>query len=82
MRLVYKQYPLKNIHAHAELAAKAAVAAGAQDKFWEMHHKLFSARGKLEQTDIEEYAKQIGFDMPASARTSTRPPPSSASRRT
>ncbi|MEZ4298014.1 MAG: thioredoxin domain-containing protein [Polyangiaceae bacterium] len=63
VRLVYKQYPLKNIHAHAELAAKAAVAAGAQDKFWEMHHKLFSARGKLEQTDIEEYAKQIGLDI-------------------
>jgi thiol-disulfide isomerase/thioredoxin len=63
VRLVYKNYPLKDKHPHAELAAKAAIAAGAQGKFWEMHHKLFAARGRLEQQDIEEYAKGFGLDV-------------------
>src|SRR6185436_3701084 len=63
VRLVYKNYPLKDKHPHAELAARAAIAAGAQDKFWEMHHKMFSAHGKLEAADIEDYAKDIGLDL-------------------
>lgn len=63
VRLVYKNYPLKDKHPHAEVAAKAAIAAGAQGKFWEMHHKLFGARGRLEQQDIEDYAKQLGLDV-------------------
>lgn len=63
VRLVYKNYPLKDKHPHAELAAKAAIAAGAQGKFWEMHYKLFGARGRLEQQDIEDYAKQLGLDV-------------------
>jgi protein-disulfide isomerase len=63
VRLIYKNYPLKDKHPHAELAAKAAIAAGAQGKFWEMHYKLFGARGRLEQQDIEEYAKGLGLDV-------------------
>ncbi len=63
VRLVYKNYPLKDKHPHAELAAKASIAAGAQGKFWDMHHKLFGARGKLEQPDLEDYAKQLGLDV-------------------
>ncbi len=63
VRLVYKNYPLKDKHPHAEAAARASVAAGAQGKFWEMHHKLFAAHGKLETSDIEEIAKELGLDM-------------------
>jgi thiol-disulfide isomerase/thioredoxin len=63
IRLVYKNYPLKDKHPHAEVAARAAIAAGAQGKFWEMHHRMFAAHGKLEQTDLEAYAKEIGLDL-------------------
>lgn len=63
VRLVYKHYPLVKIHPHAELAAKAAIAAANQGKFWEMHHRLFSAHGRLEQQDLEEYAKELGLDV-------------------
>jgi len=63
VRLVYKNYPLKDKHPHAEAAARASVAAGAQGKFWEMHHKLFGAHGRLEPAEIEEYAKQLGLDL-------------------
>jgi protein-disulfide isomerase len=38
---VYRHFPLKNIHPHAQLAAQAAEAAGKQQKFWEMHDMLF-----------------------------------------
>src|SRR5258708_3985447 len=33
---VYRPFPLTNVHPHAELAAEAAEAAGAQGRFWEM----------------------------------------------
>ena len=63
VRLVFKEYPLKDKHPHAEAAARAAVAASAQGKFWEMHHKLFAAHGKLEASDLEDYAKEVGLDL-------------------
>ncbi len=41
MKLVYKHFPLTSVHPNAMLAAKVAVAAGNQDKFWEMHDWLY-----------------------------------------
>ena len=40
VRRVYKAYPLAT-HGHSHLAARAALAAGARGKFWEMHDALF-----------------------------------------
>lgn len=62
VRFVYKFFPLPS-HPHAEIAAKAAVAAAAQGKFWEMHRKLFSNQQHLEQSDIDTYAKDLGLDV-------------------
>ena len=39
--LFYRHFPLKMIHKDAELAARAAEAAGRQNKFWEMHDMIF-----------------------------------------
>src|SRR5262249_27421135 len=58
-RLVYKFYPLQG-HVHGDSAARAAVAAMRQGKFWEMHHVLFEHQEALEERDIEKYAKQVG----------------------
>jgi protein-disulfide isomerase len=63
LRFVYKFMPL-SMHPHGEISARAAIAASDQGKFWEMHHKLFEAAGRLDQTDLEEYAKAIGLDLP------------------
>ena len=41
LRLVFRHFPLGEIHPHARLAAQAAEAAGAQSRFWEMHETLF-----------------------------------------
>jgi len=62
VRLVYKFYPL-TAHVHGESAARAAVAAMKQGKFWEMHHKLFEHQDALEPRDIEKYARELGLDM-------------------
>ena len=63
VRLVYKFYPL-SAHPHGEIAARAAVAGMNQNKFWEMHHTLFENQEKLEQADLDRYAKQLNLDMP------------------
>jgi protein-disulfide isomerase len=63
LRYVYKFFPL-SAHPHGEPAARAAVAAMNQGKFWEMHDKLFANRDHLEQTDLDQYAKDIGLDLP------------------
>jgi protein-disulfide isomerase len=62
VRLVYKFYPL-GAHPHGEIAARAAIAALNQGKFWEMHHALFENQEHLEQSDLEKYAKALGLDM-------------------
>ena len=62
VRLVFKFYPLP-IHTHADIAARAAVAAMNQGKFWEMHHALFTNQRHLEQTDLDSYAKELGIEV-------------------
>jgi protein-disulfide isomerase len=61
VRLVYKVKLLG--HPHGKIAAQAALAAAAQGKFWEMHHKLFDNQRALEERDLEGYAKAIGLDI-------------------
>ncbi len=62
VRFVYKFMPLA-MHPHGEIAARAAIAAYAQGKFWEMHHQLFANGERLDPTDLDEYAKAIGLDV-------------------
>ena len=45
-KLAYVNLPLTSIHAHAVLAAEAAMCAGAQGRFWELHDALFSSHGR------------------------------------
>jgi protein-disulfide isomerase len=43
-------------------AARAAVAASKQGKFWEMHDKLFANQRALQADNLKQYAKDIGLD--------------------
>ena len=64
IQLIHKNYPLPSIHPQSELAARAAFAAGLQDKFWEMHDVLFSAAGsELTRERIDTMAEGLGLDM-------------------
>ena len=47
VRLVWKHFPLFEVHPHALTAALAAEAAGAHGLFWEMHDLLFAHQDHL-----------------------------------
>jgi protein-disulfide isomerase len=46
VRLAYLNFPLSRIHKNAQAAAEAAMCAGVQGKFWELHESLFQAQPK------------------------------------
>jgi protein-disulfide isomerase len=57
----FRNFPLTNVHPHAEHAAEAAEAAGAQGHFWEMHDTLYENQDALEDEDLAEYADELGL---------------------
>jgi protein-disulfide isomerase len=61
-KLIFKQYPLPG-HSRAREAAKAAIAAQKQGKFWEMHDLLFQNQDDLQVAKFDDYAKKIGLDL-------------------
>jgi protein-disulfide isomerase len=63
VRLVYRHFPLSQVHPHAPRAAEASEAAGAQGKFWEMHDLLFENQDALEDDDLVGYATELGLDL-------------------
>ncbi len=67
VRFVYRHFPLP-IHNNAELAARVAESAGNQNKYWEMHDKLFENQGAWSNSlspekTFEEYAGELELDI-------------------
>lgn len=65
LRFVFRHFPLTGSHPHAELAAEAAEAAGAQGAFWPMHDTLMANQQALASSDLTQYAAQLGLDVNA-----------------
>src|SRR3981081_2105023 len=63
LRFAFRHFPLAEIHPHAEMAAEAAEAAGAQGRFWEMHDLLFKNQDALNDTDLLRYAEALGLEL-------------------
>jgi len=63
VRFAFKHYPLP-MHRESRLAHEAALAAGEQGKFWEMHDALFAGQDKLTRDDLIAKAKQLNLDVP------------------
>ena len=61
VKIVFKNMPLR-FHQSADLAARAALAAKEQGKFWEFHDKLFAA-DKLNPDIIKKIALDLKLDM-------------------
>ena len=64
---VYRNFPLRQIHANADLAARSAEAAGKQGKFWEMHDMIFEnqkdwASQSNAKKSMIEYAQSLNLD--------------------
>jgi len=68
LRFVFRNFPLAEAHPHAQIAAQAAEAAGAQGKFWEMHDMIFEHQDALEVEDLLGYAASLGLDAKQIAR--------------
>ena len=64
VRFVFRHFPL-GFHAQAPKAGEAAVCAGDQGRFWEMHDLLFSEPGKLGIAELKEHAAALGLDTSA-----------------
>jgi Na+/H+ antiporter NhaA len=68
LRYVFRHLPLPDVHPHAELGARAAVAAGAQGRFWELHDLLFAHQDQLDYEDLAGYAADLDLDVEAFLR--------------
>ena len=62
IRFVWKNKILP-FHAKAPLAHNAALAAGEQGKFWEMHDKIFAGQPNLERDTFLKYATELGLNV-------------------
>jgi protein-disulfide isomerase len=62
LRFVYRNFPVREIHPHAQHAAEAAEAAASQGKFWEMHDYLFEHQDALDDAHLREYAATLALD--------------------
>jgi protein-disulfide isomerase len=60
LRFVFRHMPLSDLHPRAPFAAEAAEAAAAQDRFWEMHDRLFEHQHELDDSDLRAHAEAIG----------------------
>jgi protein-disulfide isomerase len=68
IRLVYRQFPLPDLHPHAVRAAEASLCAYEQHRFWEFHDSLFADQKNLDASSLREKAKELSLDMPSFTR--------------
>jgi protein-disulfide isomerase len=62
VRLVFRNFPLPDVHPYALTAALAAEAAGELGVFWPMHWTLFRNQDRLADADLKSYADALGVD--------------------
>ncbi len=65
VRYVFRDFPLTAIHPHAQKAAEATHCAGEQEKFWDMHDKLFDNQQALTIENLKSYAGELSLDQAA-----------------
>ena len=63
VRFVIRDFPIQELHPDALAGAEAAGCAQAQDKFWQMHDRLFALKGVMTRADLDRAAEQSGLDM-------------------
>jgi protein-disulfide isomerase len=69
---VFRQFPQPQIYPQAQKAAAAALAAGAQGQFWQMHDMLFNHQQALGNGYLVEYADRLGLNIPQFLQEMTR----------
>jgi protein-disulfide isomerase len=63
LRFVFRNFPLTQVHPHAQHSAEAAESAAAQNKFWEMHDYLYEHQQALDDEHLVQYATLLGLNL-------------------
>lgn len=63
LRLIFRHFPLAELHPQAMQAAEAAEAGGAQKHFWAMHDALFQNQNALDVRSLIGHAEELGLDV-------------------
>ena len=63
VRLVWRHFPLEEVHPHALGAALASEVAAAQGKFWPMHDLLFDDQRHLDASHLRRHAAALELDL-------------------
>jgi protein-disulfide isomerase len=61
--LVFRHFPLKSAHPHAERAAEFAEAASTIGRFWEMHDWLYEHQASLDDASLVRAAPHLGLEQ-------------------
>ena len=61
LKYVMREFPLA-MHPNAKGAAQAALCAGDQDQYWQMHDKMFANQRKLGVENLKAFAVELGLD--------------------
>jgi protein-disulfide isomerase len=68
VRLLFRDFPLAQLHPGAPKAHEAARCAAEQGKFWEYHDLLFERSPKHAPADLKQYAQELKLDGAAFGR--------------
>ena len=71
VKLVFRDFPIVQIHPEALLASMAVDCAGEQDKYWQYHDKVFREQYnkgddlvRFKAADLKKWATDTGLDQP------------------
>jgi protein-disulfide isomerase len=59
---VFRFFPNRRIHPHAEMLARAAQASHYQGQFWNMHDQLMARHTPLDERGAVVLAQRLGLD--------------------
>jgi protein-disulfide isomerase len=62
IRFVSRNFPIPQLHPHAEKAAEAAEAAAAQGKFWQMYELLLRSGSRFDTDALHGHAERLDLD--------------------
>ena len=65
VKYVFRDFPIVTIHKDAFKAAEAADCAGEQEKYWQMHDRLFANQKSLKLEDLPKHAEALGLNRAA-----------------
>jgi protein-disulfide isomerase len=62
LTFVYRNFPLTNVHVHAQRAAETAEWAGLAERFWDMHDYLFEHHDRVDDRGLLAAAAALDLD--------------------